>query len=49
MNYSKFYTALGDLLYAIAASDRKVQQAEAEEMKRIVSRELIPLETTIDF
>lgn len=48
MNYKKFYTALGDLLYAIASSDRKVQQAEVEEIRRIVSRELIPLETTVD-
>jgi uncharacterized tellurite resistance protein B-like protein len=48
MEAQLFYKELGRLLYAIAAADGRVSDKEVATLKRIVSEELVPLETSTD-
>lgn len=48
MEAQLFYKELGRLLYAIAAADGRVSDKEVATLKRIVSEELVPLESSTD-
>ena len=43
-----FYPQLEKLFYSIALSDEKIQQEEIAELKKIVQKEWLPLEKSID-
>jgi uncharacterized tellurite resistance protein B-like protein len=44
----EFYTAFGNLLYALAMSDGAVQNAEKESILKLVKEKLVPLEDETD-
>jgi uncharacterized tellurite resistance protein B-like protein len=48
MEAQLFYKELGRQLYAIAAADGKVTDKEVATLKRIVSEQLVPQETSTD-
>lgn len=48
LNYKQFYKELGQLLYAIAYSDGKVNREEVEELREYVLKELAPFEPESD-
>ena len=48
MIYREFYSELGNLLYAIAKSDGKINETEVEKLKKIVKDELANLEGSLD-
>lgn len=48
MEAQLFYKEFGRLLYAIAAADGRVSDKEVASLKRIVSEELVPLESSTD-
>jgi len=43
-----FYQKLGYLCYAIAAADKKLTPAEAEQLKRLVTAEWLEVEDSLD-
>ena len=48
LNYKQFYKELGQLLYAIAYSDGKVNREEVDELREFVLNELAPFEPESD-
>lgn len=48
LNYKQFYKELGQLLYAIAYSDGKVDKEEVDELREYVLKELAPFEPESD-
>lgn len=48
MEAQLFYKEFGRLLYSIAAADGVVSDKEVATLKRIVTEELVPLETSTD-
>lgn len=48
MDQRKFYAELGRLLYAIAAVDGRIHAKEAAMMRRVVTEQLVPQESTLD-
>ncbi len=48
MIYRKFYSEVGKLLYAIAAVDGNVQKKEYIQLRQLVEKKLVPMETSTD-
>lgn len=48
LNYKQFYKELGQLLYAVAYSDGKVDKEEVDELREFVLKELAPFEPESD-
>lgn len=48
MVYKQFYSALGKLLYSIAAADGAISNTEKETLQNVVRKELLPLRKGTD-
>lgn len=48
MDHKRFYKELGKLLYAVAASDGKIQNQEVDRIRKLVREELAPAEGSRD-
>lgn len=48
MNYKKFYSELGKLLYAVADVDGKISQKEKAAIHKLLQEKLLPQETHTD-
>ncbi len=47
-NYREYYKQLGNLLYAVASADGRISKKEWQELRRMVSTELVPAEQHSD-